>query len=86
MTDVKWEDPPPKRQSGRPVGTGKFESIAASLKANPNRWALVQEGVKPGCVRNWRRRGFETGIRTAGTDQNGSRIFNIYARYNEEAP
>lgn len=40
MTEILWEEPPP-RASNTPGRTTKWRKIAAELKANPGRWAVV---------------------------------------------
>lgn len=41
MTDIKWEDPPAIDKSGR----GRYDDLAAALRENPGRWALVGDDL-----------------------------------------
>lgn len=41
MSAFKWQDPP---AAAMRKGAGKHAAIAAELRANPGRWALVLEG------------------------------------------
>ena len=46
MTEIKWQEPP-EPKTGR-AAKHQWDEIAATLKKNPGRWALVQEGARNG--------------------------------------
>lgn len=44
---IRWEEPPPpKRRNGTRNGHSRFAALAAELRANPGRWALIYDGPK----------------------------------------
>jgi hypothetical protein len=48
-TVLRWEEPPPpKRRTGprESGGHSRFASLAAELRANPGRWAVIYDGPK----------------------------------------
>lgn len=84
MTELTWEEPPVKGRN-----RNDWESIAASLKANPNKWAVVAENVSASTgthIRHGRLTAFapegtfEARVSGAKAD-NGGRAEKIYARY-----
>ena len=53
MSALAWQDPPAQGRPGRPPG--KHAALAAEMRANPGRWALIgQYGTSglAGVVRN----------------------------------
>lgn len=41
---IRWEEPTPGRHRGNlGVGRSRYEAVAAELRANPGRWALIYE-------------------------------------------
>lgn len=84
MTELTWEEPPVKGRN-----RNDWDSIAASLKANPNKWAVVAENVSASTgthIRHGRLTAFapegtfEARVSGAKAD-NGGRAEKIYARY-----
>lgn len=84
MAELTWEEPPVKGRN-----RNDWESIAASLKANPNKWAVVAENVSASTgthIRHGRltafapEGAFEARVSGAKAD-NGGRAEKIYARY-----
>lgn len=84
MTELTWEEPPVKGRNRH-----DWDSIAASLKANPNKWAVVAEDVSASTgthIRHGRltafapKGAFEARVSGAKADNNG-RADKIYARY-----
>jgi hypothetical protein len=81
---ITWEEPP---EDARRKGNGAdwFE-IAAELRSNPNRWALVREDAAPSAARQIKK-GLVGGMvegefeaRTVTSGQKNGRA-KIYARY-----
>ena len=84
MTELTWEEPPVKGRN-----RNDWDTIAASLKANPNKWAVVAENVSASTgthIRHGRltafspKGAFEARVSGAKAD-NGGRAEKIYARY-----
>ena len=84
MSELTWEEPPVKGRN-----RNDWDAIAASLKANPNRWAVVAENVSASTgthIRHGRltafapEGAFEARVSGAKAD-NGGRAEKIYARY-----
>jgi hypothetical protein len=84
MTELTWEEPPVKGRN-----RNDWNTIAASLKANPNKWAVVAENVSASTgthIRHGRLTAFapegtfEARVSGAKAD-NGGRAEKIYARY-----
>lgn len=84
MSELTWEEPPVKGRN-----RNNWDAIAASLKANPNRWAVVAENVSASTgthIRHGRLTAFapegtfEARVSGAKAD-NGGRADKIYARY-----
>ena len=84
MTELKWEEPPVKGRN-----RNDWDAIAASLKANPHKWAVVAENVSASTgthIRHGRltafapEGAFEARVSGAKAD-NGGRAEKIYARY-----
>ena len=84
MTELTWEEPPVKGRNRH-----DWNTIAASLKANPNKWAVVAEDVSASTgthIRHGRLTAFapegtfEARVSGAKAD-NGGRAEKIYARY-----
>ena len=48
MTTIKWQDPP-QPTKGRAV-SAKWLAIAATLRANPGRWALISDDMSTAMV------------------------------------
>lgn len=46
---MRWEDPPPRAKPGRVYarGASSYDDVASTLRANPERWALVREVPTP---------------------------------------
>lgn len=42
MSVIRWEDPGPRTRAP----AGDYWKIAAELRANPGRWAVVREGTR----------------------------------------
>jgi hypothetical protein len=90
MTGVlRWEDPPPSR-TGRPGPKSRpslYEFVAAQLRANPQRWAVVFEGGDKSAtsLANQFRRGRTGAFLPIGAFEIASRMNDgtgrIYARY-----
>lgn len=84
MSELTWEEPPVKGRN-----RNNWDAIAASLKANPNRWAVVAENVSASTgthIRHGRLTAFAPEgtfeARVAGAKaENGGRADKIYARY-----
>lgn len=84
MTELKWEEPPVKGRN-----RNDWETIAASLKANPHKWAVVAENVSASTgthIRHGRLTAFAPEgtfeARVSGAKaENGGRAEKIYARY-----
>lgn len=71
----------------RPMPTGKtaransVDSVTQKLKAEPNRFALVEEGAHSrGCATKWRNRGCETRTFASEVDP---KLYDVYARWPE---
>lgn len=84
MAELTWEEPPVKGRN-----RNDWDTIAASLKANPNKWAVVAENVSASTgthIRHGRLTAFapegtfEARVSGAKAD-NGGRAEKIYARY-----
>lgn len=82
MTEIRWQDPPPPaRRGARPV----YVDIAAKLRTNPGRWALIfQSNRASASTTAWRMRNglvegftgdFEFRVRFDGDDG------DVYARF-----
>jgi hypothetical protein len=78
---IAWQNPP---RSGR----GKWNAVAAQLKANPNRWALIEtnaatshvHAINAGQIIAFQPAGtFQA--RSIGVDRNKNRARELYARY-----
>lgn len=75
---------PPQSRIGRPVKHMTAE-VQEALRANPNQWALL--GRFPDSVRSsihhWvkKRENFELTVRSAGKDDDGKALFDVYVRY-----
>lgn len=80
-TEIKWEEPG-KATRGKSLSSA-IDAIADQLKANPGKWALVQENAFNGGVVTWQKRGLETATRRPAGTQKGR--CNIYARLNPDA-
>lgn len=85
MSEIRWEEPPTRR-AGR-MGD-KYSEVAEALRANPNKWAVVQTfplgrqagslafNIRSGLVKAFRPVGaFEATARKNGDET------SVYARY-----
>lgn len=71
---INWEEPPANSRNN-------WDEIAATLVANPGRWAKVNENTSSGSANNLRRRGkFEFKFISAGRGYKAGRV-DIYARF-----
>lgn len=87
---IRWEEPPPGRgnpRGSRPPGS-KYDRLAVELAANPDRWALIQQGpsrtnadnlahrIRGGLISCFAPPGyFDACVRTVGD------VHCVYARY-----
>ena len=80
---MKWQEPPADGRSARPKQSRSDEinAVAEELKANPGKWALVDEDAWPNTLYVWKKRGLEVRFRMTGEGRKG----DIYARYVPEA-
>lgn len=46
---IRWEEPPPAGNHSMGIGRpgSRYDQLAATLGANPGRWALIREGINP---------------------------------------
>jgi len=85
MTDMQWEDPPVMPTTSRLY----WDSIAAELRKQPGRWALVVAGAPYRERATYIRTGRIAAFRPIGAfeaaahpiHENGRTSYNIYARY-----
>lgn len=75
---MKWQVPPASKHNLR-ARAREIDAIVSELKANPQRWALVDEKAS-GTGLPWRKRGCE--VRRHQVSTNPPR-FEIYARWPE---
>ena len=75
MVELKWQDPPPRRQ-----GEYWLEKTVAELRANPGRWALVRHYDKHTSANNSYQR-----LKAAGCEATQRRTpdggADLYARW-----
>ena len=84
MIELNWEEPPPEKYRTRRDWT----SIADSLRAKPNEWAVVAEDVSASTgthIRYGRLRAFAPAgafeSRVSGARSSDGRADKIYARF-----
>lgn len=83
MSLVRWQDPPESRKRGRRP-SAHWRAVAALLKDNPGRWAVIWEGPRQGALANRVSTG-QSAFAPAGAfeamerPENG--IHRVYARY-----
>lgn len=91
MSVIRWQDPPPARQSqiGKPKGIIAHELIAIQLKRRPGEWAVVQEVFVISSLASQINVGKYAPYRPAGSFEATTRIEDgkhvVYARYVGEA-
>lgn len=81
---MKWQEPPAdgRRHTGgsgwnsRSARSKELDALADQLRANPGRWALVEENTWPGNAKKYQSRGLDVRLRKTGDDQRQ----DIYAR------
>jgi len=49
--EIRWEDPP--SEAAAPGRRGKFEAVAAALRAKPGDWARIHEAKSRESAANW---------------------------------
>lgn len=76
--DIKWIEPPAKRQ-----GYTDNKAIYAALKANPGVWALYRESTYASYGYAFVRKypGVELTTRKVGKNDNGTYLYDMYVRY-----
>jgi len=78
---IEWKEPPPARRKGRPWSLTPDD--VNKLKDKPNEWALFREGTYAAHAYKLRQRypELEVTLRGAGTNDKGTRLYDIYIRY-----
>lgn len=79
MTELVWQDPPPRRKDAN-----SYAAEIEALKANPGKWALITKDWKTSSAPSaFKQAGCETtSRRNPGTDKS----FSVYARFPLAAP
>ena len=80
---LNWQEPPARARRGR---SSPFDEIAAELRANPKRWALVKHYDKPSSAAGYGSHinGAGTAAFPAGEFEAVSRGGDLYVRYTGE--
>ena len=80
---LTWTDPPEAKNAGGRGAAGRWNQVAAQLRDNPGRWALignfsgnVPAGFRTGKTIGWTRDEFEFTQRSTGDHR-----VDVYARF-----